>query len=111
MSLDYATLEILRRQHPAWRLLLAEHAALIASFLHKAFVSPNVRMKSAADLERVGFSWVETRLRFLGRRGRSRSGVEHNDSTKWGTRGAQLHRWDTKVTANQLLLKPKLQLQ
>jgi flagellar motility protein MotE (MotC chaperone) len=50
MSLDYATLEILRRQHPAWRLLLAEHAALIASFLHKAFVLPNVRMKSAADL-------------------------------------------------------------
>ena len=50
MSLDYATLEILRRQHPAWRLLLAEHAALIASFLHKAFVSPNVRMMSAADL-------------------------------------------------------------
>ena len=50
MSLDYATLDILRRQHPAWRLLLAEHAALIASFLHKTFVSPNVRMKSAADL-------------------------------------------------------------
>jgi hypothetical protein len=50
LSLDYATLEILRRQHPAWRLLLSEHAALIASFLHKAFVSPNVRMKSAADL-------------------------------------------------------------
>jgi hypothetical protein len=35
MSLDYATLEILRRQHAAWHLLLAEHAALIASFLHK----------------------------------------------------------------------------
>jgi hypothetical protein len=50
MSLDYATLDILRRQHPVWRLLLAEHAALIASFLHKTFVSPNVRMKSAADL-------------------------------------------------------------
>ncbi len=50
MSLDYATLEILRRQHPAWRLLLAEHAVVVVGFLHKTFVSLNVRMKSAADL-------------------------------------------------------------
>jgi hypothetical protein len=50
MSLDYATLDILRRQHPAWRLLLADSAPLIASFLHKVFVAPNVRVMAQADL-------------------------------------------------------------
>ena len=34
MSLDHSTLETLRRQHPAWRLLAAEHVPLVASFLH-----------------------------------------------------------------------------
>ena len=44
MSLDYGTLEALRRQHPAWRLLAAEHAPLVASFLHRTFIVPNVRV-------------------------------------------------------------------
>ncbi len=43
MNLDYFLLESLRKNHPAWRLLCAEHAPLVASFLHKAFVGPNVR--------------------------------------------------------------------
>ncbi len=50
MSLDYATLDILRRNHPAWRLLLADSAPLVASFLHRVFVEPNVRAMAAADL-------------------------------------------------------------
>lgn len=50
MSLDYSTLEALRRQHPAWRLLAAEHAPLVASFLHRAFIAPNVRVMAQADL-------------------------------------------------------------
>ncbi len=50
MSLDYATLEALRRNHPAWRLLLADHAPLVASFLHRVFVLPNVRMMEQAEL-------------------------------------------------------------
>lgn len=41
MSLDYATLTNLRKNHPAWRLLLADHAPLIATFLQQVFVSPN----------------------------------------------------------------------
>lgn len=32
MNLDYTSLDTLRRQHPAWRLLAAEHAPLVASF-------------------------------------------------------------------------------
>ena len=40
----------MRRQHPAWRLLAAEHAPLIASFLHRAFIAPNVRVMAQSDL-------------------------------------------------------------
>ncbi len=50
MNLDYISLDTLRRQHPAWRLLAAEHAALVASFLHRSFITPNVRMMAQADL-------------------------------------------------------------
>ena len=50
MNLDYTTLDTLRRQHPAWRLLVAEHAPLVASFLHRAFIVPNVRVMAQADL-------------------------------------------------------------
>lgn len=50
MAFDYSTLEALRSHHPAWRLLRSDHASLIASFLHRVFVEPNVRVMAAADL-------------------------------------------------------------
>lgn len=50
VALDYATLDLLRRQHPAWRLLCSEHAPLVASFLHRAFIAPNVRVMAQTDL-------------------------------------------------------------
>ena len=50
MSFDFATLDALRLHHPAWRLLRAEHAPLVATFLHRVFVLPNVRVMAAADL-------------------------------------------------------------
>lgn len=50
MSLDYTTLDALRRNHPAWRLLTADSAPVVASFLHRTFVSPNVRVMAQADL-------------------------------------------------------------
>jgi flagellar motility protein MotE (MotC chaperone) len=50
MALDYATLELLRQSHPAWRLLCAHHAPLVAGFLHRVFIAPNVRNLSQADL-------------------------------------------------------------
>jgi hypothetical protein len=50
MTLDYATLDALRTHHPAWRLLRSDHAPLAASFLHRVFVVPNVRVMAAADL-------------------------------------------------------------
>ncbi len=48
--MDHGTLSILRERNPAWRLLASSHAPLIASFLHRVFVAPNVRTMSEADL-------------------------------------------------------------
>jgi len=50
MDLDYRTLESLRQNHPAWRLLRAQNAPLIASFLYRVFVAPNIRVISQSDL-------------------------------------------------------------
>lgn len=50
MTLDFTTLDTLRTHHPAWRLLRSDHAPLVASFLHRVFVVPNVRVMAAADL-------------------------------------------------------------
>ena len=50
VRLDYATLEAQRRNHPAWRLMMAEHAPLVASFLDRVFLQPNVREISQTEL-------------------------------------------------------------
>jgi hypothetical protein len=50
MAMDYRTLETLRHKHPAWRLLVADHASLIVSFLHDTFIRPNVRTLSLPEL-------------------------------------------------------------
>ena len=47
MGLDYDNLRTFR---PAWRLLRADHALWIASFLQRVFVVLNVLGMSAADL-------------------------------------------------------------
>jgi flagellar motility protein MotE (MotC chaperone) len=48
--MDFAHLEALRRTHPAWRLLAADQAPLVAGFLYRAFVEPNVRSVPQHDL-------------------------------------------------------------
>jgi hypothetical protein len=50
MTLDHLTLATYRERHPAWRLLASPHAPLVASFLHRVFVAPNVRVISEADI-------------------------------------------------------------
>jgi flagellar motility protein MotE (MotC chaperone) len=50
MILDFATLKALQTHHPAWRLLCSPHAPLIASFLHRVFIVPNVRVMAASDM-------------------------------------------------------------
>jgi hypothetical protein len=48
--MDHTTLATLRDRHPAWRLLASPHAPLVASFLNRVFVVPNMRTMSEADL-------------------------------------------------------------
>ncbi len=48
--MDHATLSTLRDRHPAWRLLASPHAPLVAAFLRRVFVTPNVRVMSETDL-------------------------------------------------------------
>ena len=50
MNLDYDTLDHLRAHHSAWRLLRSDHAALVASFLHRVFIAPNERTLAQSDL-------------------------------------------------------------
>lgn len=50
MALDYDTLELLRQNHPAWRLLCAHHAPLVASFLSRLYIARNVRNLPQADI-------------------------------------------------------------
>jgi hypothetical protein len=47
---DYVTLDLLRQSHPAWRLLRSDHAPLVASFLQRVFIAPNIRVMAQADL-------------------------------------------------------------
>ena len=48
--MDYRSLETLRQQHPAWRLLASPLAPFIASFLHRTFVAPNKRTLPQPEL-------------------------------------------------------------
>lgn len=47
---DYHDLEALRRTHPAWRLLRADHAPFVVSFLSATFVAPNRRAIAQHEL-------------------------------------------------------------
>jgi hypothetical protein len=48
--MDYDQLTRLRRHHPAWRLLLADHAPFVVGFLHYAFIRPNQRVIAEPQL-------------------------------------------------------------
>ena len=49
-DMDYTALSLLRQNHPAWRMLCSEHAPLLASFLNRVFIAPNVRTIAQAEL-------------------------------------------------------------
>jgi len=49
-TFNHAALDAMRKNHPAWRLLRADSAPLVASFLNRVFIVPNKRELSQADL-------------------------------------------------------------
>ncbi len=48
--MDYDYLKSLRRRHPGWRLLAAEHGPLVAAFMHRTFIEPNQRTLAESEL-------------------------------------------------------------
>lgn len=48
--MQHDDVEVLRRRHPAWRLLRADNASLIVSFLGAVFVEENTRVITASAL-------------------------------------------------------------
>lgn len=48
--MDYETLDHMRQSHPAWRVLVADNAPLILSFLIVTFIRPNRRAIPASEI-------------------------------------------------------------
>lgn len=48
--MDFETLETLRQKHPAWRLLTADRAAFVVSFLHHTFIAAHQRALPQREL-------------------------------------------------------------
>lgn len=48
--MDYDGFEALRQRHPAWRLLVADHAPFIVAFLSEAFIHANRRAYAQSEL-------------------------------------------------------------
>lgn len=48
--MDHDTLDRLRQSHPAWRILVADHAPLVLSFLVLTFIQPNRRAIPAPEI-------------------------------------------------------------
>jgi len=48
--MDFSTLEVLKVNHRAWKLLRADNATLIISFLHRYFIEPNERTFFESEL-------------------------------------------------------------
>ncbi|QSB16696.1 DUF3375 family protein [Natronosporangium hydrolyticum] len=66
MTLQYEEIAALRKHSPAWRLLCADNAPLVLSFLHRVFVEGNARSVTATELTpRSG--WSTTRQRATAR--------------------------------------------
>ncbi|MDQ7059432.1 MAG: DUF3375 domain-containing protein [Ghiorsea sp.] len=49
--LTHEVLESLSKHHPAWRLLRADSAPLVISFLHRIFIAPNLREIAQPDFQ------------------------------------------------------------
>lgn len=57
-GMDQGTLEGLRRAHPGWRLLAADHAPMVIAFLYATFIEPNVRTMTESALAAKLDDWL-----------------------------------------------------
>lgn len=87
LALDHTTLELLRKQHPAWRLLAADSAPLIASFLHQVFVLPNTRVMKQSQLAEALDDQLRVLRQQLGDNAYPKSAVEYLNDWAANERG------------------------
>jgi hypothetical protein len=85
--MDYPTLDALRRKHPAWRLLVADSAPFVASFLHRSFVEPNLRTIARAELVAKLDDYLYHLRERLGEDAFPRGAGEYLDDWADGSRG------------------------
>jgi len=51
MDLDFLTIDALRKNNPGWKLLMADSASLVVSFLYQVFIRTNDREIAYGDME------------------------------------------------------------
>ncbi len=85
--MDFHYLEHLRATHPTLRLLTADNAPLIISFLFKVFIEPNRRSVPGQELETLLGDYLYQLHDLLGEERFPRSPREYLDSWSSGDRG------------------------
>ena len=85
--MDHVTFELLRRQHPAWRLLAADSAPLVASFLHQVLVVPNSRVMAQTKLAEALDDQLQVLRQQLGDAAYPKSAVEYLNDWAANERG------------------------
>lgn len=86
-AIDYRSLDVLRQNHPGWKLLNADHAALVISFLHRAYIRPNARTISESALILQLEDYLFALRRELGEDAFPRSAREYLDDWAFDQRG------------------------
>src|ERR1039457_7039698 len=86
-AVDYRTLDQLRKTNPAWRLLVADNAPMIVSFLHKTFIQPNVRTMAQPELASRLADYLYGLREKLGEEAFPRRAEQNLDDSPAGSRG------------------------
>lgn len=86
-SMKFQVLDALRREHPAWRLLTADHAPIIIAFLHECFVEPNVHTLARESLKTHFDDFRDRQRDLLGPEALPRPSLEYLDEWARDDRG------------------------
>ncbi len=85
--MDYFALDRLRRTHPGWRLLTADNAPLVVSFLNRTFVEPNVRTLAQGEIASRLDGYLHHLRRSLGEDAFPRKATQYLDDWTTNERG------------------------
>lgn len=86
-QVSHEALVSLRKNHPAWRLLRADSSPLVASFLHRVFITPNVREIAQVNLQEALEDELFALRERLGEESYPRSAAEYLNDWADNTQG------------------------